>query len=136
MRRTDLSTLVLLLAGSALFVDMFLRWAGEGGGHITGWETPIASYAGLSALVLASVEFVRMQGIWRTRASSLLGFFLGEISAVLTISALVHLHWNGFSHVSFGSYCYGPWVGLVIGVVLFAGALIRLKEHRGAWPTT
>jgi hypothetical protein len=124
---------VLSLAGSAYFVDLFLRWgpprAAGLGGTFTGWDLTIAVASGETVVALLLVEVVRATGIWRTPGSALLTFFLAAGTAILAVSALVHLRWGGFYHLAFGDFGYGAWVGLTLAVALAAGAILYLGEN-------
>jgi len=126
--------LLLIGAGIAYFVDLFLRWGpSQGGGQVgfSGWDVQLVAFSGVAAIALLLVELVRLAGIWRTAASSLLSLLLGGFVAVLGMSGLIHLHWGGFFTVPLGAFGYGAWLGLAFAVALAAGAAIRLQELRG-----
>src|SRR5947208_4572206 len=129
VRVNGLSTPIFLLAGSAYFVDLFLRWVGEHGGHFGGWDLPLVSTSGWLVIGLLLSESVRARGLWRTPTSSLLGFFLAAATAIFSIAGLVHLRWNGgFFGVKFSAFAYGAWIGLTLALALAAGAVVRLRE--------
>jgi hypothetical protein len=135
VQRRGNSTLILFLGGAVLFVDMFLRWLRNGEGSFvpyraTGWELPLMTQAATLGLALALVELTRIRGIWWTRTSALLGFFLASGAALMTIGGLIHLHWGGYTGLKFSRYGYGAWIALAVAVALLAGAVLRLTEER------
>ena len=134
MRRTDLSSAVLLLAGAAFFVDLFVRWGpSSNGGFVSkfsGWDISLISTAGEAALALVLVELGRMTDLWRTPTSALLGFFLATGAGILALGGLVRLRWAAFYGLKFGRWGYGAWIGLVLALALLFGAYLRRVEHR------
>jgi hypothetical protein len=127
MRPRTLSVL-LLAAASGFFVDLFLRWLGQGGHGISGWGIPLSSYAGVLALGVVLVELVRIVDVWTSRAASIVGFFLAAAAAVMGLSELINLRWGGVLSTGFGTWCYGAWIGLALAVVLLGLATARLNE--------
>jgi hypothetical protein len=132
VQRATLAGPVLLIGGVAYFVDLFLRWGpgGDGLQSFTGWDISLALASGEAVLALILVELTRVAGIWRTPTASLLSCLLAAATAVLGLSGLLHLRWGGFYHLRFGSFGYGAWIGLVLLLVVAAGAASRLDEHR------
>ena len=134
MQRAGISTLILFLGGTALFVDMFLRWGPRSsagyGGTFMGWDVPFATTGAFLGLALALVELVRLQAIWWTPTSSLLGFFLAAGSGLITLSALAHLRWGAVLLLKFGDFGYGAWIAVAVSVALLVGAWLRLTEQR------
>jgi hypothetical protein len=124
--------LLLLIAGAALFVDLFLPWAKSAGRvSATGWEISLVNYSGLVAVALVLVELTRMYGGWDTVGSSRAGLLLAGAAAILVVGGIIHLHWGDYARLRFSGYAYGAWIGLGIGIVLAAGSWLRLAEHRG-----
>jgi hypothetical protein len=132
VERATLAGPVLLIGGVAYFVDLFLRWGpgGDGLQSFTGWDVSLVLASGEAVLALILVEVARVAGIWRTPTASLLSCFLAAATAILGLSGLLHLRWGGFYHLTFGSFGYGSWIGLVLVLVLVVGAALRLDEHR------
>jgi hypothetical protein len=122
---------VLALAGIAYFVDLFLRWNSLGGSGVrfTGWDLTIGLASGQAVIALLLVELLRATGVWCTRATALLVFFLGAGTALLAVSALVHLHWGGFYHLPLGEFSYGAWLALTLALVLAIGAMLALADR-------
>ena len=132
MERPRLAELLLLVGGVAYFVDLFLRWGpvGQGAAGFSGWDVTLVLASGETVLALILVELSRVAGIWRTPNASLVTCFFAAATAILALSGLVHLRWGGYYHLKFGSFGYGSWIGLVLALVLAAGAALRLDEHR------
>ncbi|MDX6369172.1 MAG: hypothetical protein QOG93_674 [Gaiellaceae bacterium] len=132
MRTANRSDPVLILAGIAYFIDLFLHWSSASSGLdavFTGWDVSIANTSGQSVIALLLVELLRVTGIWQTRTSALLAFFLAAGTAVLVVTALAHVHWGGFYHVPLGEFGYGAWLALTLALVLAVGAVLVLPKN-------
>jgi hypothetical protein len=130
VQRAGRSTLILVLGGAALFVDMFLHWTRVGGlgGNLSGWQLPVMNQAGLVVLTLEPVEATRIHGVWRTPTSGLLGCLLGAATGILVVSGLINLHWGYPTGLKFSRYGYGAWIALALALVVLFGAWSRLEE--------
>jgi hypothetical protein len=121
-------SLLLLATAAAYFVDLFLPWIGRGGRNIAGWDVPLTSPAGTLALSVALVELVRVVGVWTSRGSLLVGFFLAAGVAGMGLASLINLRWGGFLSTGFGTWCYGSWLAVALLVGLLGLAILRLRE--------
>ena len=132
MQRAGRSTLVLVLGGAALFIDMFLHWTRGGGlgGSLSGWQLQLANQGGLLALGVVLVELTRIRGVWVTPTSGLLSCLLAAATGILVVSGLINLHWGYSTGLKLSSYGYGAWIALALAVALLFGAWLRLEERR------
>jgi hypothetical protein len=132
VRTANRSDPVLILAGIAYFIDLFLHWSAGGdlsGVPVTGWDLSLAQTSGQSVIALLLLELLRVTGVWRTRTTAILAFFLAAGTAVLALSALVHVHWGGFYHLPLGEFGYGAWLALTLALALAAGAALVLPKE-------
>jgi hypothetical protein len=137
VRLNRLRAAMLLLVGSAYFIDLFLPWIHERGESASGWDLPVISTNGSVVLALVLVEAARARDVWRTTTSALLGFFLAAGAALLGVAGLVHMRWGSpfFFHANFSDFAYGAWISLALALALLAGAVIRLTELERATNT-
>ena len=122
----SLASKVLLAGALVFFIDSFLAWQSVDFGPVSatasGWHG-VGIIAALCAIAILAIEGARLFGVRLPLDSLLEARIVAALAGAVLLFTIIKIINDDFGG-------YARWIGLIVGIVLVGGGLMRLAEPK------